>query len=415
MTIYKKIAMSFYSGILSYFIIAPIFGERGFVNYQKLDNNLTLIKNHIEKLKKNQKELKARYINLQVSKSEILKEGNKLGYYPKNSTVIKTNNNKDQYNQGQILTLQKPLFFCVSLVNFFSNEQQYTPFVKTNILKGYLQYIGIYKSIESYTLVHDFNPKSKLEKNCFLKHIAGNSYIIYKTKNEGILWGDYRYSLLSKGQPTIKIIFKKLFNTLKISIPGAILSYIAAIVLIIIWKIYIKNNLINNLLEYLMLLLHSMPRNLTVFLILSLIYYLNLNPKNLIMGGFAWFFSFFIFNSVIFKQSLDKTLSEFYIKAAKSRGINKLQIILKHALIPSITPLLTNMRPILTTAFFGASMIESIFEIDGIGALYLNALKFNDYAISKDLIFIGVFIMLIPNIITDILIYKINPYRDTLS
>lgn len=91
---------------------------------------------------------------------------------------------------------------------FFSNEQQYTPFVKTNILKGYLQYIGIYKSIESYTLVHDFNPKSKLEKNCFLKHIAGNSYIIYKTKNEGILWGDYRYSLLSKGQPTIKIILK---------------------------------------------------------------------------------------------------------------------------------------------------------------------------------------------------------------
>ncbi|AIJ30092.1 septum formation initiator family protein [Borreliella valaisiana] len=120
MTIYKKIAMSFYSGILSYFIIAPIFGERGFVNYQKLDNNLTLIKNHIEKLKEIQKELKARYINLQVSKSEILKEANKLGYYPKNSTVIKTNNNKDQYHQGQILTLQKPLpkdqnFYFISI------------------------------------------------------------------------------------------------------------------------------------------------------------------------------------------------------------------------------------------------------------------------------------------------------------
>ncbi|WNY67075.1 ABC transporter permease [Borreliella lusitaniae] len=307
-------------------------------------------------------------------------------------------------------------FFCVSLVNFFSNEQHHTPFIKTNILKNYLQYIGIYKSIERYTLIHDFNPKStKLGKNCFLKHIAGNSYIIYKTKNQGILWGDYRYSLLSKGKPTTKIIFNKLFNTLKISIPGALLSYIIAIVFIIIWKIYIKNNLLNNFLEYLMILLHSMPRNLTVFLILSLIYYLNLNPKNLIMGGFAWFFSFFIFNSVIFKQALDKTLSEFYIKAAQSRGINKLQIILKHGLIASITPLITNMRPILTTAFFGASMIESMFEIDGIGALYLNALKFNDYAISKDLIFIGVFIMLIPNIITDILIYKINPYKDILN
>ncbi len=170
-------------------------------------------------------------------------------------------------------------FFCVSLVSFFSNEHQYTPFVKTNILKKYLQYIGICKSIERYALIHNFNPKSKLEKNYFLKHIAGNSYIIYKTKNEGILWGDYRYSLLSNGKPTTKIIFKKIFNTLKVSIPGALLSYIAAIALIIIWKLYIKNNLINNFLEYLMLLLHSMPRNLTVFLILSLIYYLNLNPK----------------------------------------------------------------------------------------------------------------------------------------
>lgn len=120
MTIYKKIAMSFYSGILSYFIIAPIFGERGFVNYQKLDNNLKLIKNHIEKLKEIQKNLKARYINLQVSKSEILKEANKLGYYPKNSTVIKTNNNKDQYKQGKILTLHKPFtknqnFYLISI------------------------------------------------------------------------------------------------------------------------------------------------------------------------------------------------------------------------------------------------------------------------------------------------------------
>ncbi|AJA90526.1 peptide ABC transporter permease [Borreliella chilensis] len=314
-----------------------------------------------------------------------------------------------------IINLICASFFCASLVDFFSNENQYTPFVKTNILKRYLKYIGICKSIKRYILIHDFNSKAKLKKNCFLKHIAGNSYIIYETKNEGILWGDYRYSLLSKGKPTIKIIFKKIFNTLKVSIPGALLSYIAAILLIIIWKIYIKNNLINNLLEYLMLLLHSMPRNLTVFLILSLIYYLNLNPKNLIIGGFAWFFSFFIFNAVIFKQSLEKTLSEFYIKTAKSRGISNLQIILKHALIPSITPLLTNMRPILTTAFFGASVIESMFEIDGIGALYLNALKLNDYAISKDLIFIGVFIMLIPNLITDILIYKINPYKDTLN
>ncbi|WP_421622534.1 ABC transporter permease [Borrelia sp. MN22-0132] len=306
-------------------------------------------------------------------------------------------------------------FFCISLLNIFSNNNSNIPFIQKNIFKDYLEYIGILKSIESYKLIYDFDPNIPLSKSHFVKHIASNLYIVYETKYKGIIWGTPHNSPLTNGKSPMRTIFSKMKNTLKISIPGIVLSYVIAIFFIIIWTLFIKNKILNNILEYIMLFLHSLPRNLTVILIVSLLYYLKVNPKNLIIGGFAWFFSFFIFNAVIFKQSLDKNLSEFYIISAKSRGIKIFKIITVHALIPSLVPLITNLRPILATAFFGSSFIEIMFGIDGIGALTINAIKNNDYIVYRDLLFVGVFIMLIPNLITDILTYNVNPYKDVLE
>ncbi|AYE36595.1 septum formation initiator family protein [Borrelia turcica IST7] len=106
MFLIKKIILSIYVGLISYFIITPIFGERGIVNYKELHNNLILMKNHIETLKETQKTLKTRYINLQISKPAILREASKIGYYPKNSIIIKNPDDNENYNQGKILHLQ---------------------------------------------------------------------------------------------------------------------------------------------------------------------------------------------------------------------------------------------------------------------------------------------------------------------
>ncbi|AHH08715.1 ABC transporter permease [Borrelia anserina] len=306
-------------------------------------------------------------------------------------------------------------FFCISLLNMFSNSNAHIPFIQKNIFRDYLEYIGILKSIESYKLVYDFDPNIPLNKDHFAKHISGSLYIVYKTKYKGLIWGTPHDSPLTKGKSTMSVIFSKMKNTLTISIPGIILSYTMAIFCIIIWTLFIKNKILNNTLEYIMLFLYSLPRNLIVILTIALLHYLKINPKNLIIGGFAWFFSPFIFNAVIFKQSLDENLSEFYITAAKSRGIKNFKIITLHVLIPSIVPLITNLRTTLATAFFSSAFIEKMFGIDGIGALTINAIKNNDYFVYKDLLFIGVFIMLIPNLITDILTYKINPYKDVLE
>ncbi|WKC58444.1 ABC transporter permease [Borrelia sp. P9F1] len=306
-------------------------------------------------------------------------------------------------------------FFCMSLLNMFSSNSSGVPFVQKNVFKEYLEYVGLLKSIVSYKVVYDFDPNLALDKSCFAKQIAGNSYMVYKTKYKGLIWGEPRYSPLTKGSPTINVIFSKIKNTLKLSIPGITFAYIIAVSFVIAWTLVVKNNSLNNVLDYIMLFLNSLPRNLVIMLIISTLYYFNMDPKNSIMGGFGWFFSFFLFNAVIFKQALHKNLAECYITTAKSKGLKRIKVILRHALTPSLIPIVTNLRSTLATTFFGTSMIETMFGIDGVGSLTINSIKSNDYVIYKDLIFVGVFIMLIANLVSDILAYKINPYRGDLE
>ncbi|WP_024654998.1 septum formation initiator family protein [Borrelia hispanica] len=107
MFLIKKIMFSIYVGVISYFMIAPIFGETGIISYKKLNNNLIIMKNHIENLKMIQKNLKTKYINLQISKPAILREASKLGYYPQNSIIIKNSDEDENYYQGNILNIKQ--------------------------------------------------------------------------------------------------------------------------------------------------------------------------------------------------------------------------------------------------------------------------------------------------------------------
>ena len=124
MALTRKIILSVYIGIISYFTIVPIFGEMGIVNYKKLNNNLALMKAHIEKLKEIQKVLKKKYIALQISKPAILKEASKMGYYPKNSIIIKNLDENEDYYQGYILNIENKMenknivknFYLISIV-----------------------------------------------------------------------------------------------------------------------------------------------------------------------------------------------------------------------------------------------------------------------------------------------------------
>jgi len=68
-----------------------------------------------------------------------------------------------------------------------------------------------------------------------------------------------------------------------------------------------------------------------------------------------------------------------FIRAARATGIPERQILLRHALRNSLTPVLTVMGVLLPTLVGGAVLVERIFSWPGMGRTIVDAVSFRDY------------------------------------
>jgi peptide/nickel transport system permease protein len=74
-------------------------------------------------------------------------------------------------------------------------------------------------------------------------------------------------------------------------------------------------------------------------------------------------------------------LSQEYIKAARARGLRRSTVVFRHALPNIFVPLLTIIGVQLGYLLGGAVVVESIFNIPGIGLTVLNAVLRRDYPV----------------------------------
>lgn len=72
-------------------------------------------------------------------------------------------------------------------------------------------------------------------------------------------------------------------------------------------------------------------------------------------------------------------LQQDYILTAKSKGLSAWTVIIKHAVRNAMIPVITILGPVAVSILTGSLVIESIFGIPGIGSLFVDSIKFNDY------------------------------------
>lgn len=72
-------------------------------------------------------------------------------------------------------------------------------------------------------------------------------------------------------------------------------------------------------------------------------------------------------------------LQQDYILTAKSKGLSAWTVIIKHAVRNAMIPVITILGPVAVSILTGSLVIESIFSIPGIGSLFVDSIKFNDY------------------------------------
>ncbi|MGL4708058.1 MAG: ABC transporter permease subunit [Aeromonas veronii] len=109
------------------------------------------------------------------------------------------------------------------------------------------------------------------------------------------------------------------------------------------------------------------------------------------------------------KNSLMENLSADYVRTAVAKGLPFRKAVTDHAMRNSLIPIASHLGSVLTVFFGGSFLIETIFNIDGIGLLGYEAIVERDYPTVMGILAITSMLMLIGNIVSDICVALVDP------
>ena len=109
------------------------------------------------------------------------------------------------------------------------------------------------------------------------------------------------------------------------------------------------------------------------------------------------------------RSALLDVLSQDYIRTAYSKGLNRRQVIWRHALPNALNPVVTAISGWLAELLAGSFFIEYIFSWKGIGKLTVDSLDKFDFPVVMGAVLITATIFVVVNMITDLLYSRIDP------
>lgn len=109
------------------------------------------------------------------------------------------------------------------------------------------------------------------------------------------------------------------------------------------------------------------------------------------------------------RSSMVESLQGEYVKLARAYGVSETKIVRKHAFQVAQLPVITIVGLGLSTALGGSVLIETVFEIQGMGRLIITAINNQDYELIMGTTFMFGVAFVIGVIITDIAYAYIDP------
>jgi peptide/nickel transport system permease protein len=112
--------------------------------------------------------------------------------------------------------------------------------------------------------------------------------------------------------------------------------------------------------------------------------------------------SFAAFYARLLRSNLIDTMSEDYIRTARAKGLSERRVIGRHAVRSAITPIVTILGLDIGTLLGGAILVETVFNIPGIGRLAYEGIINADLPVIQGTVLFGAFFIVIANLVVDI-------------
>ncbi len=241
-------------------------------------------------------------------------------------------------------------------------------------------------------------------------------YVQFWRYISGVFSGDLGTSY-SLNRPVGELIATSFPNTLRLAVAAALFAWVLGIVCGIIAAVR-KNGILDHAFMGVSLLGVSVP----VFMVAMVLQYLLAYKMKLfpISSGNAGAIGYVLpaialgWNSAgsiarLTRSTLAEVLQEDYIDTARAKGLRRLPVITRHALRNAVLPVITMMAVQLSSLLSGAVICETVFSINGIGRLAVQAIEGRDIPLLQGTILFSTALVILGNLVADCLYSLLDP------
>ncbi|WBA80694.1 oligopeptide ABC transporter permease OppB [Endozoicomonas sp. GU-1] len=109
------------------------------------------------------------------------------------------------------------------------------------------------------------------------------------------------------------------------------------------------------------------------------------------------------------RGSMIEVLHSNYIRTARAKGIRERLVVIRHAIKGALLPVVSYLGPAVAAVTTGSVVIESIYDIPGVGRYFVNAALNRDYPLVMGVVIFYATLILIMNLIVDVVYSFLDP------
>jgi len=236
-------------------------------------------------------------------------------------------------------------------------------------------------------------------------------------------WG-YSYKIEWLSSPA-DVLFKRLPPTVLINVYSMFIS-IPLGLLLGIYMALKKNKWQDHFLSVLVMLFISVPSFVYAFLLQYVFSYAwQILPAMRADASAGWF-SFEMFRSMILpvlsmtfgsiagfarytRAELTEVLTSDFMLLARTKGLTRAQATVRHAFRNSLVPIFPMILGEIISVLSGSLIIENIFTVNGVGALFLQSIQTRDYDVFQFVAMFYILIGLVGTLVVDVSYGLVDP------
>jgi oligopeptide transport system permease protein len=126
-------------------------------------------------------------------------------------------------------------------------------------------------------------------------------------------------------------------------------------------------------------------------------------PSQLVMPAICLALPFLAYVARLMRNSLLEVMHQNYMRTAKAKGLDDATALARHGLKVAILPVITYLGPMAAYVLTGSFVVESVFNISGLGMVFVNSIQNHDPFLLTGAVIVYSALLVFFNFVVDVL------------